>query len=169
MKRCILALACVLVLVQAPAAWADTPNIRQSINYFMNYFNEAVVQAIHLKEYEEKEQLHKKRPYTQEYIFFLDMTGRIEKTLGLVLNLCDMYYIYNKTTYCFTKYEKHYIFDRIDNIIDTLKKIKETPYDVDASLVEDKKGIVGQNVAEFNKRIDELCAFVKTSLVVFQR
>ena len=169
MKRCILVLACVFVLLQATAARADTPNMRQSINYFMNYFNEAVVQAIHLKEYEEKEQLRKKRPYTEEYIFFLDMTARIEKTIGLALNLCDIYYIYNKTTYCFTKYEKHYIFDRIDNIVDTLQKIKDTPYAVDASLVADKKGYVGSNVAEFNKRIDDLCAFVKTSLVVFQR
>lgn len=169
MKRCIQALVCVLLLAHAATGRADTPNIRQSINYFMNYFNEAVVQAIHLKEYEEKEQLRQKRPYTQEYIFVLDMTGRIEKTLGMVLNLCDIYYIYNKTTYCFTKYEKNYLFDRIDNIMDMLQKIKDTPYDVDASLVEDKKGFAGKNVAEFNKRIEDLRAFIKSSLEVFQR
>ena len=65
MKRCILVLACVFVLLQATAARADTPNMRQSINYFMNYFNEAVVQAIHLKEYEEKEQLRKNEQHSK--------------------------------------------------------------------------------------------------------
>ncbi|EFL49136.1 conserved hypothetical protein [Solidesulfovibrio fructosivorans JJ]] len=169
MKRCILALACFLMLAHATAAWADTPNIRQSINYFMNYFNEAVVQAIHLKEYEQREKLTRKRPYTQEYVFIQDMNARIEKTLGLALNLCDIYYIYNKTTYCFTKDEKNYLFDRIDNIMDTLQKITETPFNIDQGMVDDKKSFVGKNVVEFNKRIQDLRAFIKTSLVVFQR
>uniref|UniRef100_I2PXE2 Uncharacterized protein n=1 Tax=Desulfovibrio sp. U5L TaxID=596152 RepID=I2PXE2_9BACT len=169
MKRCLVALTCVLLLAQAGQSWADTPNMRQSINYFMNYFNEAVVQAIHIREIEEQDQLDQKRPYTQEYVFYSDLNARIEKTLGLALNLCDLYYIYNKTTYCFTKDEKNYLFDRIDNILDTLQKVKETPYNVDASLFEDKKSPVGRNLAEFGDRIDKLRAFIKSSLVVFQR
>lgn len=169
MKRCLLALACVLFLASATGARADTPNMRQSINYFMNYFNEAVVQAIRIRELEEKELFTQKRPYTQEYVFFSDLNARIEKTLGLSLNLCDLYYIYNKTTYCFTKDEKTYIFDRIDNILETLQKIEDTAYNVDAALQEDKKSIFYQNIVEFNERIDKLRAFVKSSLVVFQR
>lgn len=169
MKRCILALACVLFFAPATGARADTPNMRQSINYFMNYFNEAVVQAIHINELKEKEHFDQKRPYTQEYVFFSDLNARIEKTLGLSLNLCDLYYIYNKTTYCFTKDEKTYLFDRIDNIMETLQKIEDTPYNVDATLLEDKKSIFYQNIVEFNERIDKLRSFVKSSLVVFQR
>lgn len=169
MKRCLLALACVLFLAPVNGAWADSPNMRQSINYFMNYFNEAVVQAIHVKEYEDREKIRQKRPYTDEYIFFLDLIGRIEKTLGLSLNLCDIYYIYNKTTYCFTKDEKNYLFDRIDNILDTLQKIRDTPYNVDPALLEDKTSKMHQNLVDFNDRVDKLQAFVKSSLVVFQR
>lgn len=167
MKRLLATLACVLFLANAAAVRAETPNIRQSINYFMNYFNEAVVQAIHIKEYETTEKLSQKRPYTQEYVALSDLNGRIEKTLGLALNLCDIYYIYNKTTYCFTKDEKSYLYDRIDNILDTLQKIKDTPYNVDADKIDDKKGVIGRNVAEFGVRIDELRAFIKASLVVF--
>lgn len=169
MKSCLAALVCVLCLALAGEVRADTPNTRQSINYFMNYFNEAVVQAIHIRELEEKGVFDPKRPYSQEYLFFLDLNGRIEKTLGLSLNLCDLYYIYNKTTYCFTKDEKNYLFDRIDNIMETLKKIQETPYNVDAGLLEDKKSPVGQNLAEFNDRVEKLRTFVKSSLPVFQR
>lgn len=169
MKRCLAALACVLLLAQASPSRADTPNMRQSINYFMNYFNEAVIQAIHIREIGETEQLDQKRPYSQEYLFFFDLNARIEKTLGLALNLCDLYYIYNKTTYCFTKDEKNYLFDRIDNILETLQKVKETPYNVDPALLEDKKSPVGQNLAEFGDRIDKLRAFIKSSLAVFQR
>ena len=46
MKRCIAALVCLVLLATAVPALADAPNMRQSMNYFMNYFNEAVVQAI---------------------------------------------------------------------------------------------------------------------------
>lgn len=169
MKRFLSALCCVVMLASAVPAWADTPNMRQSLNYFMNYFNEAVVQAIRIKEHENSEKLIQKRPYTQEYVALTDITARIEKTLGLALNLCDIYYIYNKTTYCFTKDEKTYLFDRIDNILDTLDKIKATPYNVDPSLISDKKSFVATNIAEFGDRIEKLRTFIKSSLVVFQR
>ncbi len=169
MKRLLTVLACVALFATAAPARADAPNMRQSLNYFMNYFNEAVVQAIRIKEYEASENLVAKRPYTQEYMALTDLTARLEKTLGLALNLCDIYYIYNKTTYCFTKDEKTYLFDRIDNILDTLDKIKTTPYNVDASLLDDKKSPIARNVAEFDDRIDKLRAFIKSSLVVFQR
>jgi len=169
MKRYIAVLACVLVFFSTAVARADTPNMRQSLNYFMNYFNEAVVQAIHIKEYQEKEKLDKKRPYSDEYVFFADLNARIEKSLGLILNLCDIYYIYNKTTYCFTKDEKTYIFDRIDNIMDSLQKVTETPYNIDKSLLEDKQSAVYQNMTAFNDRIGQLRTFIKSSLIVFQR
>ncbi len=169
MKRCIAALVCLVLLATAVPALADAPNMRQSMNYFMNYFNEAVVQAIQIKEYENKEGIEQKRPVTDEYLFFTDLKSRIEKTLGLALNLCDIYYIYNKTTYCFTKDEKNYIFDRIDNIMDTLQKIRETPYSVDPSLLENKNSAAYRHMGEFNDRIDKLRIFIKSSLVVFQR
>ena len=169
MKRFLAPLACLVCLALAAPAAAETPNMRQSINYFMNYFNEAVVQAIQIKEYEDKEGLTEKRPYTDEFVFYQDLKARIEKSLGLALNLCDLYYIYNKTTYCFTKDEKNYLFDRLDNIMDALQKIKDTPYVGGDVALENKSGTAARQLAAFNERVDKLRAFVKSSLVVFQR
>ena len=169
MKRYLAALACLLCLALAGTASADTPNMRQSINYFMNYFNEAVVQAIKIKEYEDQEGIAAKRPFTEEFVFYQDLKGRIEKSLGLALNLCDLYYIYNKTTYCFTKDEKNYLFDRLDNIMDALQKIKDTPYVGGDVALENKSGAPARQLAAFNERVDKLRAFVKSSLIVFQR
>lgn len=169
MKRSLAALACLLCLALAGTASADTPNMRQSINYFMNYFNEAVVQAIKIKEIEDQEGIAEKRPFTEEYVFYQDLKARLEKSLGLALNLCDLYYIYNKTTYCFTKDEKNYLFERIDNIMDTLLKIRDTPYAAAGDLLENKSSAPARHLAEFNERIDKLRTFVKSSLVVFQR
>jgi hypothetical protein len=169
MKRFLAPLACLVCLALAAPAAAETPNMRQSINYFMNYFNEAVVQAIQIKEYEDKEGLTEKRPYTDDFVFYQDLKARIEKSLGLALNLCDLYYIYNKTTYCFTKDEKNYLFDRLDNIMDALQKIKDTPYVGGEIALENKSGTAARQLAAFNERVDKLRAFVKSSLVVFQR
>ena len=169
MKRFLAALVCLLCLALAVPASADTPNMRQSINYFMNYFNEAVVQAIKIKEYEDQEGTAAKRPFTEEFVFFQDLNGRIEKSLGLALNLCDLYYIYNKTTYCFTKDEKNYLFDRLDNIMDTLQKIRETPYPAAGGLLDNKASVPARQLAEFNDRVEKLRAFIKSSLIVFQR
>ena len=169
MKPFLAALACFLCLALAVPSAAETPNMRQSINYFMNYFNEAVVQAIHIKEHEDQEGLTEKRPFTEEYVFLQDLKARLEKSLGLALNLCDLYYIYNKTTYCFTKDEKNYVFDRLDNIMDTLQKIKDTPYPAGEAVLADKSAVPARELAAFNERIDKLRAFVKSSLVVFQR
>ena len=169
MKRFLAPLACLVCLALAAPAAAETPNMRQSINYFMNYFNEAVVQAIQIKEHEDKEGLTEKRPYTDEFVFYQDLKARIEKSLGLALNLCDLYYIYNKTTYCFTKDEKNYLFDRLDNIMDALQKIKDTPYVGGDVALENKSGTAARQLAAFNERVDKLRAFVKSSLVVFQR
>ena len=169
MKRFFAPLACLVCLALAAPAAAETPNMRQSINYFMNYFNEAVIQAIQIKEHEDKEGLAEKRPYADEFVFYQDLKARIEKSLGLALNLCDLYYIYNKTTYCFTKDEKNYLFDRLDNIMDALQKIKDTPYVGGDVALENKSGTAARQLAAFNERVDKLRAFVKSSLVVFQR
>ena len=170
MKRVLSLLSFVLCLALANAALADSPNMRQSINYFMNYFNESVVQAIHIKEAQEKQKIDLKQPsYSEEYVFYADLTGRIEKTLGLALNLCDIYYIYNKTTYCFTKDEKRYLFDRIDNIMDALQQIRKDKYNVPEALLEDKKSKEYENLTEFNDRIDKLRSFIQSSLQVFDR
>jgi len=170
MKRFLPMLSFALCLVLANVAWADSPNMRQSLNYFMNYFNESVVQVIRIQEYQGKEKLDLKQPtYSEEYVFFADLTGRLEKTLGLALNLCDIYYIYNKTTYCFTKDEKRYIFDRLDNIMDALQKIRDTKYNVSTALLEDKKSKVYENMTIFNDRIDKLRTFIQSSLEVFKR
>ncbi|MYL82699.1 hypothetical protein GTA51_06060 [Desulfovibrio aerotolerans] len=175
MKRFLAALVCsvclagLICLTGAVPASAEAPNMRQSINYFMNYFNEAVVQAIKIKEYEEQQGIAAKHPFTDEFVFFQDLNSRIEKSLGLALNLCDLYFIYNKTTYCFTKDEKNYLFDRLDNITEALQKIRDAPYPPTANLLENKSSVPAKQLAEFNERIDMLRAFIKSSLIVFQR
>jgi hypothetical protein len=168
MKRILTIFLTLSCLALATGVWADTPNIRQCINYFMNYYNETSVQAIRVGDYQEKEKINQTRPYTEEYVFFTDLSTRMEKSVVLALNLCDLYYIYNKATYCFTKDEKRYLLNRIDNITDALLKLRNAPYNVSPSLLEDKQSKVYETLTDFNARLDKLREFIKSSLVVFQ-
>lgn len=108
-----------------PAAQAQRggPNIKESVNYFMNYFNESVVQLIRIQELTSSGALDR-----DALFFYFDLTTRIEKTLGLVFNLRDLYFLYGRTTYCFTKDEKRYLLDRIQNITEAIGKIRDMPY-----------------------------------------
>jgi hypothetical protein len=168
MKRILTALLTLSCLALATGAWAQSPNIRQSINYFITYYNEASVQGMRGSEYLEKENINQVRPYTEEYVFFTELNNRIDKSLILSINLCDLYYIYNKATYCFTVDEKKYLLNRIANIQDGLLKLRNAPYNVPAALLEDKQSKAYASLTEFNARIDKLRDFTKSSLVVFQ-
>ncbi|KUG29057.1 hypothetical protein ASZ90_001050 [hydrocarbon metagenome] len=141
-----------------------TPNIKECTNYFMHYFNEAVVQGFQIQEL-----LKSKTIDGKDVIFYIDLSNRLEKTLGLVLNLKDLYYLYGKTTYCFTKDEKKYLIDRITNISDLLNKI--TTNDFEINLSGDEKDIRAResdNIMRFRERVERLRAFIETSLPIFK-
>ncbi|QLA21518.1 hypothetical protein [Desulfolutivibrio sulfoxidireducens] len=142
----------------------NAPNIKESINTFMHYFNETVVQSLQVQEILKEEGLS-----DADTLFFFDLTSRLDKTLGFVMNLRDLYFLYGKTTYCFTKDERKYILDRIDNISGALKTIAENTYFLDASDAQeapDKRR--AENMTRFKDRVDRLRAFIETSLHIFR-
>jgi hypothetical protein len=169
MKRCVCGLLCALVLLSGSNALADAPNPRQSVTYFMAFFNECVVQAANIAEQMEKAKKEKGYPFTPSYLFYFDLMGRLEKALTLTLNLCDIYHLYSKTTYCFTKDEKTYIFDRIDNIVKVLEQLGERSYVVDIAAQGPAKDKMIENRDLFAGRVRKLREFIKVSLPGFQR
>lgn len=169
MKRCVCVLVCLLALSWGSAAWADGPNLRQSVTYFMNFFNESVVQAAKVTEILEKEKKQPNYPYTANYIFYTDLMHRIEKALDMTLNLCDLYHLYRKTTYCFTKDEKTYLFDRIDNILKVLQQLIDNPYLEDKNISEQDKAQMEQMRSAFNDRVGKLRQLIRSSLPAFDR
>jgi hypothetical protein len=169
MKRCVCVLACLLLLASGTTALADAPNPRQSITYFMNFFNESVVQASTATDMLEKGKSDPGYPYCAKYLFYTELMNRIEKTMTLALNLCDIYHLYSKTTYCFTKDEKTYLFDRIDNILQVLQRLMENPYTTGDNFQEGDKEKINEQQSVFNERVRKLRAFIRSSLPAFQR
>jgi hypothetical protein len=169
MKRCVCALICALLLGFGTTARADAPNPNQSVTYFMNYFNESVVQAAALTDILEREKHDAKYPYTATYVLYSDLMGRMEKSLDLTLNLCDIYHLYSKTTYCFTKDEKTYLFDRIDNILKVLQQLVDSPYATGKVAPGGTPVEQDKQVAAFNARVAKLRNFIRASLPAFNR
>ncbi len=157
-------LALLLFCSPCPAQAQNAPNIKESINTFMHYFNETVVQSIQIQEILKEDGLS-----DTDSLFFFDLTNRLDKTLGLVLNLRDLYFLYGKTTYCFTKDERKYILDRIENINSALKTIVENKYIISADELRgaqnDRRA---ENLVRFTDRVDRLRAFLETSLHIFR-
>ncbi|MFZ5812461.1 MAG: hypothetical protein ACOY4F_10495 [Thermodesulfobacteriota bacterium] len=140
------------------------PGIKESINTFMTYFNETVVQSIRIQEILKDETLS-----DADSLFFFDLVTRLEKTLGLVLNLRDLYFLYGKTTYCFTKDERKYILDRIENISGAFKQIVENKYIVSRQEIEGHKNDrLTENLGLFNDRVNRLRAFLEISQEIFR-
>ncbi len=77
--------------------------------------------------------------------------------------------MYGKTTYCFTKDERKYILDRIENINSALKTIVENKYIISADELRgaqnDRRA---ENLVRFTDRVDRLRAFLETSLHIFR-
>ena len=162
MRKSILVLALLILLPATAAAQEQTVSVRQSVNYFINYFNESVVQLIKIQDY-----LKKNNPDYRVSLFYFDLTNRAQKAIGLAFNMRDLYFLYGKTKYCFTKDEKRYIYDRADNIVGMLQKIQESKYMIEPeTLFPDKNNHVRENYDEFNERLVKLREFVKTSLTV---
>lgn len=169
MKRYVCACLCALVVLSGVDALADAPNPSQSVTYFMAFFNETVVQAARISELTVQAKKEKGYPYTPSYLFYSDLMGRVEKALTVTLNLCDIYHLYSKTTYCFTKDEKTYIFDRIDNIMKVLQQLADKPYVVSPPAQGAGRDKMLENQLAFTDRVHQLVTFVKNSLPAFQR
>jgi methionine-rich copper-binding protein CopC len=169
MKKILAALAVTTLLCSSHAALAQTqpqgsPNVKESINFFMHYFNEAVVQGIQIQELLKSNAIDGK-----DVIFYTDLANRLEKTLGLALNLRDLYYLYGKTTYCFTKDERKYLLDRIANISEMLTQITSSDFDINISGNEkDIRARENEAIAKFRGRVERLQAFIETSLHIFK-
>lgn len=167
MKNTVAILALLFIMIfphNILAQQQGTPNIKECTNYFMHYFNEAVVQGFQIQEL-----LKAKTIDGKDVIFYTDLSNRLEKTLGLVLNLKDLYYLYGKTTYCFTKDERKYLIERITNISDLLNKI--TINDFEINLSGDEKDIrtrESDHITKFRDRVERLRAFIETSLHIFK-
>ncbi|QLA13221.1 hypothetical protein [Desulfolutivibrio sulfodismutans] len=167
MKKVLAALALTASLCFSQNLFAQqqsTPNIKECTNYFMHYFNEAVVQGIQIQEL-----LKSKSIDGKDVIFYTDLSNRLEKTLGLALNLRDLYYLYGKTTYCFTKDERNYLLDRIVNISEMLKQIMSNEFEINLSGDEkDIRARESENITKFRDRVERLRAFLDTSLYIFK-
>lgn len=169
MKRCVCVLVCTLMLAWASVARADGPNLRQSVTYFMNFINECIVQDVNITNILEKEKKQSDFPYTAKTVFYTDLKHRVELAMNLSLNLCDIYHIYQKTTYCFTKDEKTYLFDRIDNILKVFQQLIDNPYPQDKNIADADKAQMEQMRAAFGERLRKLRLLIRSSLPAFNR
>lgn len=169
MKRLVLVLACLLPWATWASAQEEGPNLRQSINYFMTFFNESSTQASTIKELQNKEKQDPNHPYTETFLYYTDLGDRIDRALGLALNLCDLYFIYYKATYCFAKDEKSYLLARIDNILSTLQQLIDRPFVVVTTSRDGAKAGMNDQEVVFLERVRKLRAFIKASLPAFQR
>jgi hypothetical protein len=67
-------LALLLFCSPCPAQAQNAPNIKESINTFMHYFNETVVQSIQIQEILKEDGLS-----DTDSLFFFDLTNRLDK------------------------------------------------------------------------------------------
>ncbi len=157
----------VLVLFLAPQAafgQQDVPNIKESVNYFTNYFNESVVQAIEIQQY-----LQKEKPGQAESFFLVELSSRIEKTIGVSFNLRDLYFLYGRTQYCYAVDERRFILERLRNMSATLQNICRASYFYgDGAIVENKENQAYQWYAKFNERVEKLIGFIEKSSAIFK-
>lgn len=164
MKRFIPLVLVLFLVPHAAFGQQDVPNIKECVNYFTNYFNESVVQAIEIQQYLKKETLNQ-----TDNFFYIELSSRIEKTIGLVFNLRDIYFLYGRTEYCYTIDERKFILERLHNITTTLQNIIGSKYfyDVEA-FVQDKESQEFQTYSKFNERVEKLIGFIENSSAIFK-
>jgi len=163
MKR-LIPLLLVLFLAPYAAFGQDVPNVKESVNYFTNYFNESVVQAIEIQQY-----LKKEKPGQAENFFYVELSSRIEKTIGLAFNLRDIYFLYGKTQYCYTVDERRFILERLHSISGTLQNIRDGKYFYEIGpMVNDEKSQEYQAYSRFNERVGKLLDFINASSAIFK-
>jgi hypothetical protein len=171
MKRLVLALACLLGLAAVALAQTpdDFPNLRQSVNYFNNFTKDSAAMAAQIRETLEAEKQAPGYPRTDNYVFYAALGERTERLIALTANLTDLYVLYNKTTYCYAKDEKNYLYARIDAIQIALQRLIDSPYVIDTTSSDGDKARMHDKLALFNQRVAQLRAFITKSLPAFKR
>lgn len=163
MKKLIPLIALIFFLSPLAAhSQEDAPNLKESINYFTNYFNESVVQAIEIQQYAQKEKLPR-----DEGFFYVELLAKLQTSINLAFNARDMYFLYGRTMYCYAKDERKFIQDRLENILVSLKNIQDTKYFGLDPAQESTTGNVSQNAAKFDDRLGKLMAFIEKSSAIF--
>jgi len=169
MKRCAIFFVCALLWTTWAQAQDSGPNLRQSIVYFMTFFNESTTQLSRTKEFLEQEKKDPKHPYTEAYLLYTDLSDRIERSMTLSLDLCDLYFIYSRATYCFAKEEKSYLLSRIDSISSVLQQLIDKPFAVATDSRTGDKAKMQDEKAAFLDRVQKLRALLKSSLPAIER
>jgi hypothetical protein len=169
MKRLVLALACLLGLATGALAQDDFPSLRQSINYFTNFMQESTSLSIQNLETLEAEKRTAAYPLTDTAVFYADLEQRTQQLMLLTANLMDLYILYNKTTYCYARDEKNYLYGRIDFIQESLQRLLDAPYAVDTASSDGDKARLHDKRAVFDERVRKLREFITSSLPAFKR
>lgn len=164
MKRALCLVVC--VTLWAASAWAQDsgPNPSQSVTYYVNFIKETTTQLAQVHELLEQEKKAPQYPYTDQYVFYSDLAARLDQTTTLLLDLCDLYYIYHRATYCFAKEEKNYLLSRVENTAGTLKNLAGRPFVVDTTANEGGKAKMQAEKAAFADRMQRLLTFIPTTL-----
>jgi len=169
MKRCAVLCLCALLWASWAQAQNSGPNLRQSIVYFLNFRSEAQKELDQIKLLLERESKEARHPYTEQYLLYTDLGARIEQAMALSLDLCDLYFIYSRATYCFAKEEKNYLLSRIDEISASLERLLDKPFvELKDVAPEDAAKMQGQRDAFLN-RVRQLRAVVAASLPAIKR
>jgi len=163
MKKFMLLAAMLLVFPSLGLAQDGVPSIKDSVNYYTNFFNESVVQAIELQQH-----LQKEKPGRDESYFCLELIANLEKSIDLAFNVRDLYFIYGRTMYCYAKDERKFVMDRVGNILVSLNAILQYRYfGLDAAEL-DPSGFAGQNAVKFQERLKNLIAYTEKSSAIFK-
>jgi len=107
-------------------------------------------------------------PLTTNYIFYTELEQRTQRLILLTANVMDFYILYNKTTYCYGRDEKNFLFSRIDSIQKMLQRLLDTPYVVDTSASNADTARLHDKLVFFEEQVHKLQAFIVMSRPAFK-
>ena len=164
MKRAVFALVCLVLL--STGAWAqdDVPNLHQCIASFTNFMKDFSAFSVQNQQALEAEKQAAGYPLTVNYIFYTELEQRTQRLILLTANVMDFYILYNKTTYCYGRDEKNFLFSRIDFIQKMLQRLLDIPYVVDTSASNADTVRLHDKQAFFEEQVRKLQAFITKSL-----
>ena len=169
MKRLVCVLVCLLVLATGAMAQDDVPSLRQSTTYFSNFTKESSVLLAQVRESLDQARQAEGAPRTDACLFYAELAERMERLMLLTANVNDFFVLYDKTTYCYGKQEKDYLYGRIASLQSELQRLIDAPYAVDAGSLEGDKARMHDRQFLFAERVARLRAFIAASLAVFRR
>ncbi|WP_034641163.1 hypothetical protein [Desulfovibrio inopinatus] len=149
---------------QSAVAQTSRPGIKESLAEFIVYANESLVQFG-----KAQERIHEFQPESMMFHYLDFLSGQLEKTVYIALNLHDLFYIYEKAEYCFTVDERRYITRRINTILNSLDKIIMNMKDSEG--VFDKQGMTPdehKNMDTIIERMEGFRDFVANAMFIFE-